>query len=49
VVGLKIIEEVIEVGQPLPEAMAPSDRHWADYGPCVCGRVHRPRIVHIED
>jgi hypothetical protein len=47
---LKITEVVIDVGDPLPEPPPPSDRHWADFGPCgSCGRVFRPKITHIEE
>ena len=46
-VRLRIVEEVVEAGDPLPPAEAPRP---IEYGPCpCCRRVLRPRIVHIEE
>jgi hypothetical protein len=43
----RIVEEIIEVGQPIP----PLDRtDPALFGPCeCCGRTHRARVVAIEE
>jgi hypothetical protein len=44
---LRILEEVIAPGQPL----APPDQtDPTQFGPCACcGRVHRARVVAIEE
>jgi hypothetical protein len=44
-ITLRIIEEIIEVGQPLPP---PDQTDPTQFGPCPgCGRVHRARVVAI--
>jgi hypothetical protein len=46
-VHLRIIEEIIEVGQPAPE---PDHTIPGLFGPCCqCGRVHRAVVVEIEE
>jgi hypothetical protein len=46
-IGLKIVTEIIEVGQPIP----PPDRTDPSlFGPCeCCKRVHRARVIALED
>jgi hypothetical protein len=48
-IAQRIVEEVIEAGEPLPPP-DPPQRHPAEYGPCVgCGRMHRARVVAVEE
>jgi hypothetical protein len=45
-IGLRIVEEIIEPGHPMP---APDSTDPALFGPCACcGRTHRARVVSIE-
>jgi hypothetical protein len=47
-IGVRIIEVVVEPGQPLSEPDRPE--HPAEYGPCEgCGRTHRAKVIAIED
>jgi hypothetical protein len=47
-INLQIVEEIIEVGQPLP-APDPCERRPGEHGPCAgCGRMHRARVVELE-
>jgi hypothetical protein len=47
-IGIKIVEIVIEPGEPLPPP-DPNKRHPAHFGPCpCCGRTHRAKVVAIE-
>jgi hypothetical protein len=44
---LRIVEEVIEPGQPIPPR-DPDERPPGEYGPCPsCGRRHRAKVVEI--
>jgi hypothetical protein len=48
-VAQQIVEEVIEPGEVLPAA-DPTKRHATEFGPCVaCGRLHRARVIPVED
>ena len=47
--GIRLVEIVIEPGEPLPPP-EPCQRHPAEYGPCpCCGRMHRARVTLVED
>jgi hypothetical protein len=46
-IGIRIVEIVVEPGQPVPEPDQ-RERHPAKYGPCpCCSRVHRATVVAI--
>jgi hypothetical protein len=45
---LRIVEEIIELGDPIPPP-DPPEKHPAHFGPCACcGRTHRAKVVAIE-
>ena len=45
-VGLRIVEQIVEAGEPLPE---PEKSDPLQYGPCsCCGRCFRPKVIAIE-
>ena len=46
-IALRIIEEIIEPGQPIPPP-DPSERRPGEYGPCpCCNRRHKARIIEV--
>jgi hypothetical protein len=48
-IGIRLVEIIVEPGQPLPTP-DPAERHPAEYGPCEgCGRVHRAKVLAIEE
>jgi hypothetical protein len=45
-VAVRIVEEIIEPGQPLPPPAPAAPNPWDGPCPC-CGRLHKPRVVAI--
>jgi hypothetical protein len=46
-IALRIVEVIVEPGQPL-EPPDPAARRPTEFGPCpCCGRVHRARVVEL--
>jgi hypothetical protein len=45
-IGIRIVEIIVEPGQPLPAPDPPAPNPWD--GPCAsCGRRHKPRVVEV--
>ena len=48
-IGIRLVDIIVEPGEVLP-VPDPAERHPAEYGPCpCCGRMHRARVVAIEE